>query len=230
MILLLYFCRNDPTERASIVSVLLSHGAQPNYPRNARSKSRYIETAIRNTLILAAKVLLENGAVVEDLVVNSEGGKSWRTNFDPPVSLAILRRNNEALNLLLLHGASLEYCNFWDEKIVLLFKILEHYKSADDAAEAVKIYSQHGGNLWLEHEGQNILQALKCQNSQYYFTSGDRAKLENTIENLMLNPNSLLDASRLAIRKAVGGQLWCKADNLPLPPQIKSYLMFPNNS
>jgi hypothetical protein len=213
-----------------IIELLIMHGASRFVPHlnPPISKCTYLDYAVQSTGWKLTEMLIEHGCHIENLVIDSEK-RCISRNRKIPISTAIKHKNVKALQLLLLHGATV---SFYFDVPFLPFKIshfiMKSYISdmkegkITGVIEVLKTCKLHGVNLWEEDGSRNILEKLQ---QQEWFANNN--ELETEVETLMKTPLSLQSQCRLVFKKCFGKKYCDRIEMLPLPQDIIVLLQFP---
>lgn len=218
-----------------IVRLLLQNGASTNLDHgNYYGRTAYLEDSITKRWPRVMEMLLEHGCDLEDMIINEKGEKQLRKTTDPPIIEAIWRQKTEILKLLLLRGASLSFNDCRGNKISIPHKILNFYKSADRALEALRVYREFGGDVLtkknhlqnsVEYQYRTVFDSLQAKPDKYGFKDSTQEFIQE-LEEIISTPLSLQSQCRLTIKHVMGSEYWRKVSLLPLPEDVKKFLLF----
>lgn len=247
--------RIDQNLKTKIVKFLFANGAVPNLAtKNGYSlPSRTLTLCMENghTYNKIAKLLLENKSVTEKFKVLENGKKDIIISTNP-IQNAIHEGNIDGYRLLLLHGASNRLFHVVNKNDIQHFteyaipqfiinSVSNHYDdsssiSTNHVLETLKVYQEFGGNLWVKdkwggslwgrptkkYKKQTALEHLRQTQKLMSALPG----LDIELEKLMREPLSLQCITRLTLRNCMGRDYWKTSQELPLPQEVKKFLLF----
>lgn len=167
-----------------------------------------------------------DSSLLQFLLENGINPNAYTLENYCPIYSAFANEKFDSAVVLLLHGAPFkgqeEFCSFVGSSLPHCLLIIL-YDNPQHIVKALHIYKMFGGNMWRHcryssDESVTLLGALELYSHL--------KKIIPRVEVLVKNPLSLLALSRLAIKKAIGRDLWKHANDLPLPAELKRYLNF----
>lgn len=202
------------TGQVKIAEMLLKHGASPNFS-NGVTGSTPLHEAIENirdcdhTILEAMFELLVRYGANMDAVTWSSG--------DTPLNRALVLMWYPAVALLLRQGADPNKC---DKRPVFL-----SYSSVYDNLGLARRRRKLGVIQMLVYAGYDLQHKTPDLTYPEDWSLVDTRTIRGWLTSVKYNPMSLLQLTRLRLRKYFGVNIGAFVHNAPLPPSVKSYLM-----
>jgi hypothetical protein len=245
--------QTDTDLKTQIVKYLFANGALPNIVTKTGhvSPSRTLVLCMENghAYNKIAQLLLENKSATEKFQV-LEDGKVDCLIYSNPIQCAIHEGNTDGYKLLLLHGAcnrlfhvlnnNVNLCIEYGIPQYIINSVSKNYDpcylSTYHVLETLQVYKEFGGNLWVKDKWGGELwgrptNCYKRQNALEYLRHKPKLMatlpgLDVELEKMMKEPLSLQCITRLVLRNCMGRDYWQTSQQLPLPQDLKKFLLF----
>jgi ankyrin repeat protein len=242
---------HDLSPVLEVARELLSNGAHPNVTWDNRvSRTAMLNLAVGRGYYQLVHLLLDNAAVTEHLVQDSNGNlKPYPCKYSPltPLITAVCYIRPQGLQILLQRGARLFFR--LDHPLISIssiphFIVLQVYNEFDNSREEkqqlvadyiklLEVYKELGANLWTRqrrgrsNQMENVLELIEfCRSSHETLLD-----VQEKVKKVLTTPKSLLSICRINIVGQMGRSFWPNVSQLPLPDALLEYLVHqPNHS